>query len=143
MEGLTMNERVGPQEGHGDASLKPEQQAAQAQTEAQKKLHDLLATLWEQRKNILIERLTTLQQSIANLESPGAEASRKLGAETSHKLAGILGTFGLPRGTDIAREAEVTLEKKGPLSTREITRLHQIAEELGKLLEQRSLPTNR
>ncbi len=138
-----MNERIDPQEGRGDASLKAEQQAAPSQTDAQKKLHDLLATLWEQRKNILIERLTTLQQSIAGLGAPGSEASRKLGAETAHKLAGILGTFGLPRGTDIAREAEVMLEKEGPLSSPEIARLHQITEELGELLDQRSLPTGR
>ncbi len=138
-----MNERVDPREGYNDASAKAEQQAASAQTEAQKKLHDLLATLWEQRKNILIERLTTLQESIAGLEAPAAEASRKLGAETAHKLAGILGTFGLPQGTEIAREAEVTLEKDGALSPQEIARLHQITEQLAKLLDQRSLPNGR
>ena len=138
-----MNERIGPQEGDGDASSKAQPETAPPQTEAQKKLNELLAMLWEQRKGILLERLSTLQQSIASLGTPDSEDSRKLGAETSHKLAGILGTFGLPRGTDIAREAEVTLEKDGPLSSEEITRLQQITEELGKLLDQRSLPSGR
>jgi HPt (histidine-containing phosphotransfer) domain-containing protein len=26
--------------------------------------------------------------------------------DSAHKLAGVLGTFGLPRGTELAREAE-------------------------------------
>ena len=113
------------------------------QTEAQKKLHDLLANLWEQRKGILMERLATLQQSIADLDATGSLTSRKTGAETAHKLAGILGTFGLPQGTDLAREAEVMLEGSEEMDAHRLNRLRELAGELGKLLQQRSLPDSR
>jgi HPt (histidine-containing phosphotransfer) domain-containing protein len=113
------------------------------QTEAQKKLHDLLATMWEQRKSVVLDRLHVLEQAISALEVSSSEESRKSGADASHKLAGILGTFGLPRGTDLAREAEVTLEKDGPLSADDLLRLRRLAEELGLLIHQRSLPGGR
>ena len=118
-------------------------QSPQEQAEAQKKLHDLLATLWEQRKGILLDRLRVLKDSIADLEATGSAESRKRGAETAHKLAGILGTFGLPRGTDLAREAEVTLEHDAPLDETALRRLHELAGELGLLIDHRSLPSAR
>ncbi len=118
-------------------------QTPQEQAESQKKLHDLLAGLWEQRKGILLDRLRVLQESIADLEATGSTESRKRGAETAHKLAGILGTFGLPRGTDLAREAEVTLEQDTPLGSANLARLHEVASELGLLIDHRSLPNGR
>ena len=118
-------------------------QTPQEQAESQKKLHDLLASLWEQRKGILLERLHVLKESIADLEATGSAESRKRGAETAHKLAGILGTFGLPRGTELAREAEVTLERDAPLGPDNLLRLHELAGELGLLIDHRSLPNGR
>ncbi len=118
-------------------------QTPQEQAESQRKLNDLLATLWEQRKGILLERLRVLKESIADLETSGSAESRKRGAETAHKLAGILGTFGLPRGTDLAREAEVTLERPAPLEPADLHRLHGLADELGLLIDHRSLPNGR
>ncbi len=118
----------------------------QKTAEAQKKLHDLLATLWEQRKSMVVDRLRVLEQVVASLEAGAdgsATESRKLGADAAHKLAGILGTFGLPRGTDLAREAEVTLEQDGPLSDENILRLRSVVQELGSLIDQRSLPDGR
>lgn len=118
-------------------------QTPQEQAESQKKLHDLLATLWEQRKGMLLDRLRVLKESIADLEATGSAESRKRGAETAHKLAGILGTFGLPRGTDLAREAEVTLDQDTPLVAADLARLHELASELGLLIDHRSLPNGR
>ena len=131
-----------------DAALSGERsplrsQTPQEQAESQKKLHDLLATLWEQRKGILLERLHVLKESITSLETTGSPESRKRGAETAHKLAGILGTFGLPRGTELAREAEVTLDQDAPLNAADLVRLHEVAGELGLLIDHRSLPNGR
>lgn len=136
------------QNGPGASAAAPERQplkgqSPEEQSEAQKKLHDLLATLWEQRKGILLDRLRVLRESIADLEATGSPESRKRGAETAHKLAGILGTFGLPRGTDLAREAEVTLEHDTPLDAVNLARLHELARELGLLIDHRSLPNGR
>jgi HPt (histidine-containing phosphotransfer) domain-containing protein len=38
---------------------------------------------------------------------------RRGATDTAHKLAGSLGMFGYPRGTDIAREIEHLLESEG------------------------------
>ena len=49
---------------------------------------------------------------------------REDAASTAHKLAGSLGMFGYPRGTEFARKIEVLLNEPGPadaLSLRELT----------------------
>jgi HPt (histidine-containing phosphotransfer) domain-containing protein len=119
----------------------------ETQTEAQRKLHDLLATMWEQRKSTVQEWVRLLQESVSSLQAPegnvSAETARKSGSDVAHKLAGILGTFGLPRGTDLARQAEVTMDKEGPLSGEDLQRLRGLTEELAQLIDQRSLPTVR
>jgi len=117
-----------------------DKRASLEQADAQKKLHDLLATMWEQRKGAVLDRLHVLEDSISSLSESGDGDCRAVGADAAHKLAGILGTFGLPRGTDLAREAEVTLEKESPLTTEDIDRLRFLARELGLLIAQRSLP---
>lgn len=127
---------------------RPEQAKAANPQEAQKKLQDLLETMWKQSKSIVLQRLLVLEEVIASLEaglSDGSDVSesRKAGADASHKLAGILGTFGLPRGTDLAREAEVTLEQAGLLDAANMRRLRSIAEELKLMIGQRSLPDGR
>jgi HPt (histidine-containing phosphotransfer) domain-containing protein len=121
--------------------------ATPEQSEAQKKLHDLLASLWEQRRSVVLDRLLFLQQTVAALESspeadPGGQ-KRKAGADVAHKLAGILGTFGLPRGTDLAREAELLLEKPGAIESTGLHRLRELTVQLGKLIEERPLPQSR
>ena len=36
----------------------------EAQNEAQRKLHDLLESMWEQRKGMVVERLNTLTDAV-------------------------------------------------------------------------------
>jgi len=130
-------------EGHGGNAQAEAQ--TEAQTDAQKKLHDLLAGLWQQRKSVLQERLQVLESAVRLLQDGGGQAAeaRTAGADAAHKLAGILGTFGLPRGTDLAREAELMLEKDGPIVAEDLQRLRVLTEELGRLIDQPSLPRGR
>ena len=63
--------------------------------------------LWEKYLPQIEERVATLQRAADSLASgdlpPGEQ---KKAASDAHKLAGVLGTFGLNHGTELAREAE-------------------------------------
>jgi HPt (histidine-containing phosphotransfer) domain-containing protein len=63
--------------------------------------------LWSQYLPELEERVAVLQSAAAALREGALTADlRAQAASAAHKLAGVLGTFGLSEGTDRAREAE-------------------------------------
>src|SRR3954454_22970052 len=79
------------------------------------KLHDLLATLWSRSQQSITDRLDVLRTALRTLRTnPAEKNARRGGADAAHKLAGILGTFGLPEGTNLARRIEVMLEAPAP-----------------------------
>jgi HPt (histidine-containing phosphotransfer) domain-containing protein len=63
------------------------------------------------------------------------EATRLRAVDSAHKLAGVLGTFGLPRGTDLAREAEVLFGEASGAGKEEVGRLQVLLAELTRLIE--------
>ncbi len=91
-----------------------------------KEMDDLLQTLWVRNYPILAERLKLIRTATDKLSAGYLdERTRKDGEEAAHKLAGILGTFGLPRGSVLASKIEVLLardsatcmQRKGELSS--------------------------
>ena len=122
---------------------KPAEAQTEAQAEAQRKLHDLLESMWEQRKSIVVDRLNTLNDAVEHLPENITPDSREKGIYAAHNLAGILGTFGLPQGTELAREIEVAMSLGRPLSDAEVGHLKQVITQLSGLVAQRSLPTAR
>ncbi len=79
--------------------------------------------LWEKYLPMMEERVATLRQAAKSLANGGLTASeQQKAADDAHKLAGVLGTFGLKDGTDLAREAESLYEnpkdKVRPLAER-------------------------
>jgi HPt (histidine-containing phosphotransfer) domain-containing protein len=74
----------------------------------------LIAALWERSVPLIQERLHSLdvacEAAVMGRLSP---LMRRGAADTAHKLAGSLGMFGYPRGTEIAREIEHLLENDG------------------------------
>jgi len=56
---------------------------------------------------------------------------------TAHKLAGVLGTFGLNEGTDLARELELLYSREGGLDRSLAARLTEVAAELRTMIEGR------
>jgi HPt (histidine-containing phosphotransfer) domain-containing protein len=73
----------------------------------QNNLNEALDRLWAQFLPMVRERIVILESAAA------ASATNKLSAEqqeeaksAAHKLAGVLGSYGLPRGTQVARELE-------------------------------------
>lgn len=97
-------------------------------------LQSLLADIWERSKQMEIDRVAVLEDaqmlaSSGRLDEPG----RVKAMEAAHKLAGALGTFGLPRGTDLARELESAFRCGIPDRTA-ADRLRGAVDELGVLV---------
>jgi len=78
--------------------------------------HKLLASLWERSLPTLHERLTLLDNSVVAAQAGALTPQlRQEAMETAHKLAGSLGMFGYPEGTDFARRIEHQLENDTPV----------------------------
>jgi len=71
----------------------------------------LISALWERSVPLITDRLNALNVACdAAARGRLSPLMRRGAADTAHKLAGSLGMFGYPRGTDIAREIEQLLE---------------------------------
>lgn len=75
---------------------------------AASQLSEAMNRLWKKFLPQMYERVTTLQNAAAGLASEDALSieEQNRAAADAHKLAGVLGTFGLNEGTELAREAE-------------------------------------
>jgi HPt (histidine-containing phosphotransfer) domain-containing protein len=103
------------------------------------KLHDLLATLWSRSRETISERLDVLRTTHRALRAnPADKNARRAGADAAHKLAGILGTFGLPEGTNLARHAEVMLESAAPIRPFDLESLQKAIDQLHLMIEAKS-----
>ena len=70
-----------------------------------------LAELWKQHLPEISERVGVLERACSTLEAEKLPAEeRQAAVAAAHKLAGVLGTFGRTRGTELAREVEGQLE---------------------------------
>jgi HPt (histidine-containing phosphotransfer) domain-containing protein len=79
-------------------------------------LAEALNRLWAQFLPQIEERVSTLEGAAAALAAGALTPARcEEASAEAHKLAGVLGTFGLDRGTELAREAEI-LYSNGPSS---------------------------
>jgi HPt (histidine-containing phosphotransfer) domain-containing protein len=87
-------------------------------------IDELLRGIWQRNIPILLERLDTLDSAAAaaaagTLTTESLEHARDI----SHKLAGILGTFGHHHATDIARQIEQRFTQMPPTQPDQITPL--------------------
>jgi HPt (histidine-containing phosphotransfer) domain-containing protein len=79
-------------------------------------LNEALDRMWTQFLSQIEERIDLLESAAAaftanRLSPPQQEAANA----AAHKLAGVLGTFGLTRGTVLARELEIMYSREnGP-----------------------------
>lgn len=77
---------------------------------------ELLSRIWLQNLPIMRDRVACLEAAAAEAESGGLSAARRTEAsDVAHKLAGSLGMFGYPAGTEIARVIEQMLETEAPV----------------------------
>jgi HPt (histidine-containing phosphotransfer) domain-containing protein len=69
---------------------------------------EALDRLWKQYLPAMKERVAILEKAARNLaDRELSDEERAEANNAAHKLAGVLGTFGLTKGTVLAREAEI------------------------------------
>lgn len=101
-------------------------------------LAEALTRLWSQFLPQMYDRVTAIEKAAKPLGNGTlSDAEREEANAAAHKLAGILGSFGLPEGTILAREAE-TLCSCGPDAAPEASaRLTEIVALLRNEIESR------
>ncbi len=104
-------------------------------------MQSMISALWERSRHTVAERAHVLQRAGELWNNNQLDAATKLRAvDSAHKLAGVLGTFGLPRGTDLAREAELLFGQSTPPDKAEIERLQVLLAELTRLIDRGPSP---
>jgi HPt (histidine-containing phosphotransfer) domain-containing protein len=84
-------------------------------TEMAQEITRLIASLWERNRGQVEERLNLLERAAAaNSQGEMGEELRNAARGIAHKLAGSLGMFGFPVGSEIARQLELLLEHADP-----------------------------
>jgi HPt (histidine-containing phosphotransfer) domain-containing protein len=102
----------------------------------EQKLQIMLSALWERSRHTVVERSALLQEAGKLWADNRLDEDTRLRAvDSAHKLAGVLGTFGLPRGTELAREAEQVFGQAVPPTKVEIDRLLVLLAELTSLID--------
>ncbi len=100
-----------------------------------KEMADLLQALWVKNYPLLVERMKLLHAAKEKLNAGCLnEQTRKDGEEAAHKLAGILGTFGLPQGSVLASRIEVLLAGGPSISAERATELSSSIEKLDAVI---------
>lgn len=79
----------------------------------------MLAAIWTKSRPVMQDRVALLRSAAETLRATGSlpEPQREEAISAAHKLAGVLGTFGFPQGTDAARAIEGLLERLEPLAS--------------------------
>ena len=102
-------------------------------------LNDALDRMWtrflpEMKQRVAILETAATAFAANTLTIPQQEAA----SATAHKLAGVLGTFGLARGTELARELELMYSRENGPDPVLGARLTASTAELGALVESRN-----
>jgi HPt (histidine-containing phosphotransfer) domain-containing protein len=98
-------------------------------------LAQAMEKLWIRFLPQMQERLTTMEAANAAIAAGKLSQDHRTAANAAaHNLAGVLGTFGLTRGTVLAREAEVIYAGDIGTDRDALTTLRNIAAELRALI---------
>ena len=104
-----------------------------------KEMEALLQTLWRQNYGVLQERLRLIRSACDELAAGSLDdQTRSEGEAAAHKLAGILGTFGLPQGSALASKIEVSLSSAESAGKCGAPQLQSWLEELEAVVASRS-----
>jgi HPt (histidine-containing phosphotransfer) domain-containing protein len=104
----------------------------------QPNLSAALDRLWVQFLPQMEERVATLESSaVAFATGQLSPEQQKAANIAAHKLAGVLGTFGLTQGTILSRELEVLYSRESGLDSALAGRFAEIAAQLRALIQNR------
>ena len=111
---------------------------AQSGFQADTALSQAIERLWGRFLPEIKERIAVLEKAAEALTAQTlAPPCREAAQAAAHKLAGVLGTFGLTRGTDLARDLEISLFRESGPDPGFGQRLAAIARELREMVENR------
>lgn len=97
-----------------------------------------VAQIWQQTKHASFNRLAVLEQAVQAMKSGELEANwRRNATQSAHKLAGSLGTFGFPEGSQIAKQLEMLLSSELALQPGDMAQMARLVEALRQQLEVR------
>jgi len=98
-----------------------------------------LGELWPRARATMLDRVAVLEQA-ARAASDGrlVGALRQRAADEAHRLAGALGTFGVPEGTRLARELETRYAGGAYLTAIDGAELAEVAARLRAEIEARA-----
>ena len=83
---------------------------------------EALGRLWTKFLPEIKSRLTILEAAAQTLESGTLSCDERESAhQAAHKLAGVLGTFGLHRGTELARQTELVFAEEHTASAADLS----------------------
>jgi HPt (histidine-containing phosphotransfer) domain-containing protein len=109
-----------------------------AASDAQTALSAALDRMWIQYLPLLHERVAILEACAQAFTADQFSTEQQQAAQAAaHKLAGVLGTFGLTRGTVIARELEIMYSRQNGPDPALADRLKSIAAELRTIIDSR------
>lgn len=96
-----------------------------------------LDAMWSRFLPEIRERVLVLNSAAAAAQSGKLDDNLRGAAQSAaHKLAGTLGTFGLHRGTELARELEVRFARGG-IGVTEAAAIARVTAEMRSLIEAR------
>jgi HPt (histidine-containing phosphotransfer) domain-containing protein len=98
-------------------------------------LSSALDKLWKQSLPQMIERIDAVDAAVAALAGGSLTVDQRAAANSAaHKLAGVLGTFGLTRGTVLAREAEMLFSSESENYEENLPTLQNLAAQLREII---------
>ncbi|MDJ0703579.1 MAG: response regulator [Leptolyngbyaceae cyanobacterium MO_188.B28] len=104
--------------------------------------NEAIAALWRQYQGLMAERLDALKQAMQAIEADAlSEELRQTAGRAAHKLAGVLGMFERPEGTQLARQLETMLVGSDRKQDSQIPALVNQLEALLNLTESASDPS--
>lgn len=108
--------------------------------QAESQIKAIVAQLWEPLQKSLPDKLAVLENAIACIATGNLKVQQQQQAQsTAHKLAGTLGTFGLPECSQVMREVELILSDT-TLKPSIATTLQQKVDLLKQQVQWRSSP---
>jgi HPt (histidine-containing phosphotransfer) domain-containing protein len=97
---------------------------------------EALKALWQKFLPQIEERVAVLDDANRALVAGTLSGDqRTAAAAAAHKLAGVLGTFGLSEGTNLSRDAEQIYTSGSPLDPAASQQLELIAKQLADLIQ--------
>jgi HPt (histidine-containing phosphotransfer) domain-containing protein len=104
----------------------------------QSSLADALDALWAKFLPEMEERVATLETAAAAFKEHSlSDDEREAAHAAAHKLAGVLGTFGLTHGTELARELELGFSQRSASDSGLGERAVEIAAQLRAIVANR------